>query len=154
MTRNEILTVGLLVGLVGALSAWAVADARSRARDIARLAHVRELQLGLEFYYSDRATYPEAKEILPLGQANSACLGEDGFTGPCASGGPRPYLERVPVPPPNGVDVRAYQYQATADQYRLTFALEGRSAALGLAKGLNCATEQGLRAGACDSLTD
>lgn len=154
MNRNELLSVGLILGLVGALSAWAVMDARSRARDIARLAHVRELQLSLEFFYSDRATYPEAAEPLPLGQATSACLAEDGFTGPCASGGPRPYLERVPVPPANGVALRAYTYQSTGDQYRITFALEGRSAALGLAKGLNCATDQGLRSGPCDSLTD
>jgi hypothetical protein len=162
MTRNEMLSVGLMLGLVGALSTWAVMDARERARDIARLAHVRDLQLSLEFYFSDRATYPVVTEALALGQAGSACLGEDGFSGPCATGGARPYLSHVPVPPAAGLKGRVtcgdltdvYCYQGAGTQYRLTFELENGNSGLGLAKGANCATETGLRPGVCEVLSD
>jgi hypothetical protein len=154
----QILFLGTIIGAVGLVSALSVLSARARARDVTRLAHVRELQIGLELYFNSNGVYPEADGTLALGEATTACLSEDGFGGPCTASDTRtPYIEFVPAPPESGLHGKsscdgvknAYCYETDGSTFRVQFELEKANTILGLVKGANCATEQGFTDGAC-----
>lgn len=158
MTRVEMLTVGLILGAVGIGSSLAVMSARERARDVTRLAHVRELQIGLELYFNQNGAYPEVDEVTPLGESTTACLSEDGFGAPCSAEETQaPYIEFVPSPPSTGLKGKsscggvknAYCFDTDGSTFRIQFELEKANRILGLVKGANCATETGFNAGAC-----
>lgn len=161
MTKVEILVVALVVGLMGLLSGAAVMTARAHTRDVTRIAHIRELQMGLELYFQDTNSYPVEANAIALGGALTACLSASGFGAPCAASTTTPYLVSVPTAPPQGLNelsscdgvANAYCYAGNVDEYRVQFELEGTNSAIGLKKGLNCATESGLKTGACSSLT-
>jgi len=161
MNRIEILSVGLIIGVVGLTSALAVSSARERTRDVTRLAHVRELQIGLELFFNDHAAYPVVAEVLPLGRTTTACLSEDGFGAPCTVGDTQTaYVEFVPAPPAKGLKGNsscagikdAYCYSSDANSFAIQFELESGNSLLKLQKGANCATEDGFKAGACPVL--
>jgi len=160
MTRVEILTVGLIIGVVGIASGWSIMSARSHARDVARLAHLQEVGIGLELFFNQHGTYPVAQGVIPLGQPATACLSEEGFTGPCATGSVQtPYIEFVPSPSTSGLSGKsscggiknAYCYATNSTTYRTQFELEAANKLLGLVKGANCATESGFKPGACQA---
>jgi hypothetical protein len=151
----EWLVIGLLVGLLGLLAIWAISSARTMARDAVRLSDVRQVQTGLELYFNDHNTYPEVTDVLPLGQATTFCLSDDGFSGECDASEVL-YLESVAMPPANGLRDSvcdgaedAYCYIGAEASYRIQFELEKDQPLLGLEKGLNCATETGLESGVC-----
>lgn len=161
MTRTtELLLMGAIIGVIGLVSGYAVLTARSHTRDVTRLANVREAQMALEMYFQNHSSYPIAAEAIPLGQTLTACLSSEGFAAPCPANGPTPYLSVVTVPPAAGLkglvscggvsDV--YCYSGTADMYRIQFEMESGNALLGVAKGLNCLTEDGFKAGVCAAL--
>lgn len=161
MTKTaEFLIIGAVVGVIGTISGFAVLSARSHTRDVIRLADVRETQMALEMYFQNHSSYPVATEAIPLGQALTACLSQDGFTAPCSNTGATPYLNQVAIPPVSGLgelvtcggmnDV--YCYKGTADAFRIQFELENGNAVLGVAKGLNCMSEIGFSAGVCKTL--
>lgn len=161
MNRIEILSVGLIIGVVGLASFLAVSSARERTRDITRLAHVREMQLGLELYFNDHAAYPTATQAIPLGHTTTACLSDDGFTAPCAQGDTQTaYVEFVPAPPAKGLkgesqcaeSKNAYCYAGNSASFGIQFELESGNNLLKLSKGANCVTENGFKAGACPVL--
>lgn len=160
MSKIELLVIVLVIGLMGTLSGAAVMTARAHTRDITRLAQVREIQMGLEMYYQNHSAYPIATDYMALGQALTSCLTSDGFTAPCSASGPTPYIEYVSSPPTGGLDGTtgcdgvddAYCYVANEDAYRIQFELERANPALDLVKGANCATEDGLKPGACSEL--
>lgn len=118
--------------------------------------------MGLEMYFQGSSVYPTSAEAIAIGQALTACLSSEGFGAPCSSNGPTPYLESVPTPPDAGLKglstcsgvEDAYCYAGNDGEYRVQFELEGDNRALGLEKGLNCATEDGLRSGVCSSLSN
>lgn len=161
MTRVEILTVGLIIGVVGAASAFAVSMARERTRDVTRLAQVREIQVGLELFFNDHAAYPVTAEPLALGRTTTACLTGSGFGAPCASGDTSSaYVEFVPATPSQGLKGKsscagvkdAYCYFGNGTAFTVQFELERSNNLLELKKGLNCATPAGFKAGACPTL--
>lgn len=164
MTKIEVLVVLLVIGVLGLVSGLAVMGARERVRDTARLAQVREIQDGLESFFTDHSTYPEWPDAtdsnpeegaLPLGQAVTHCLADEGFA--CTFAPEDAYLDVVPTPPTTGLKeqsscrgvTNAYCYQSTGEEYRMQFELERANPALGLVKGANCASEGKLDAGAC-----
>jgi hypothetical protein len=152
---TEWLVIGLIIGLLGIVAIWAIGSARTTARDAVRLSDIRQVQAGLELYFNDHNVYPEVDTTLPLGQATTLCLGDDGFSGNCGSS-QYLYLESVAMPPSAGLKNSAcagvddtYCYLAVDASYRVQFELEKRQTLLDLPSGLNCATETGLEAGAC-----
>ncbi len=158
MTRAEMLTVGLLVGAIGISSVVAVSSARTRLRDTVRLSQVRDVQRGLEAYFTEHAAYPAATTPVALGQTTTACLTEDGFEAPCANNDNRTaYLELVPAPPTQGLkgdsscsDIKdAYCYSSDQTSFQVQFELEKNYPLNGLQKGLNCVTEGEVSPGAC-----
>ena len=84
MHRTEILAIATVIGILGVISGFLVLNARSQLRDVTRIAHMREMQIGLDLFYMEKGTYPEATTALALGQVATACLGADGFSSPCA----------------------------------------------------------------------
>ncbi len=161
MTRTaEMLIMGAIIGVIGLISSYAVLSARSHTRDITRLANVREMQMAFELYFQGHSSYPIAAEPVALGQALTACLSQDGFSGPCPTNGPTPYVELLTTPPMEGLagDVSCddvsdvYCYSGSEDAFRIEFELEGGNATLGVASGVNCLTQDGFSAGACAAL--
>ncbi len=158
MTKIEVLVVLLVIGVLGTISVFAVSTARQQTRDIARLSHVREVQDSLESFFTDHSAYPIASEPIALGQGTTRCLSADGFD--CSIPPDESYLEIVPTPPSSGLqgevqcdDVKnVYCYKANSEQYRVEFELERDNGVLGLARGVNCATEMKIASGACPAL--
>jgi Tfp pilus assembly protein PilE len=158
MTKIEVLSVVLAIGVCGSLAASAVLTARLHTRDATRLSHVRELQDSLESYFTDHAGYPVSSDPLALGQGSTQCLSGTGFA--CSIAPADSYLRVVPTPPTTGLKKQStcsgvanvYCYSGNATSYHLQFELEAANKTLGLAKGANCITESTLISGACPSL--
>ena len=157
----EILVVVGIDGLLGVLAAVALGSARVRARDAKRLADMARTVTALELYFNDHNSYPEAATAIPLGQASTECLGgSSGFAPACDSSSESIYLAAVPSTPSSGLDglvecgniSDAYCYVGNATGYRIQFELETANPEAKLQKGVNCASESGVAAGACASI--
>ncbi len=57
-TLIEMLVVIAIIGLLSSTILVGLGDARARARDARRIADIRQIQNGLENYYSDNGFYP------------------------------------------------------------------------------------------------
>lgn len=160
ITKIEVLIVGLIIGLLGLTAVIAVSSARSRTRDAVRLSDVRQVQTGLELFFNDVNSYPDWPDYFAIGEAPTICLSGEGFAATCVPGQDTIYLEVVPSPPTAGLVGKStcsnvndgYCYVGNADGYRLQFELEHKNSLLGLEKGANCATENGLEPNACKDL--
>lgn len=158
-TIIEILIVVLIIGLVGTFAAIAVNTARSKSRDATRLSAVRQTQSALEDYFNETNAYPTAEGI-PLGDSTqSVCLGTGGFHANC-SGDESVFLRVVTATLDTGLKGssvcgtpgrNAYCYASSSDgtAYVIQFELENALPQVGLVKGANCATPDGMKAGAC-----
>ena len=158
-TRLELLIVLAIVALTATFSAVAVNAARSKQRDVTRIANVRQLQSALENYFNETNAYPTG-ELFPLGDAaQSACLGSSGFQGDCSTD-EIVFLRYVSATYPSGLDgfvtcgdparnAFCYTQLEDGDQYVIHFELENALTAAGLQKGVNCATPTGMQAGLC-----
>jgi len=158
-TLIEGLVVIAVIALVGTFAAVAVNAARSKQRDATRLSHVRQVQSALEDYFNETNMYPTG-EGLPLGDgAQSACLSEGGFKGEC-TGDASVFLRIVPSSIPNGLKGNvtcgsparnAFCYTSTLEgsAYKIEFELENSVPQVGLVKGINCATPDGMDGGQC-----
>lgn len=151
----QLLVVLLAVGIIGALCAVAVNTARAHSRDAVRLSGVRQVQAALENAFNVNNRYPSGEGI-PLGVGAATCLAEQGFAAACQG---RAFLRFVPPTDGTGLDglsscggaENAACYVALREDsiYRIQFELERDWPQAGLAKGLNCASPDGLSAGAC-----
>ncbi|MBT3230443.1 hypothetical protein HN358_01495 [Candidatus Uhrbacteria bacterium] len=156
-TKIEILIIATIVGVLGLSAVFAVTTARSRTRDAVRMSDVRQVQAGLEVYFIGNNAYPESLDYMALGTATTKCLTQNGFTSNCTSGA---YLEAVPSAPSAGLAglssclgvSDAYCYLAQNGDYRIQFELEHNNSLVGLQKGANCATQDGLKSGECSAL--
>lgn len=160
ITKIEILVIAFIIGVLGIAAATSVSSARSRTRDAVRLSDVRQTQAALELYFNDQGMYPATEEVFALGQASTRCLSQEGFSASCTPTIENVYMEVVSPAPKGGLkglsscsDIgNAYCYTATNAEFRIKFELENNNTLLGVRKGLNCATEKGLVAGACPAL--
>lgn len=156
MHKAEILAIGTVIGILGVISGFLVLNARSQLRDVTRIAHMREMQIGLDLYYLEQGSFPEATTEIALGQVATACLTAEGFSAPCG-GDSGPFLEFVPQTPQQGLKKlsscatldNAYCYVSDSETFRIQFEIESSNAQLGLQKGLNCLTENGFASGEC-----
>lgn len=159
VSKIELLVIGLIVGLLGVMAVVAVSTARSRTRDAIRLSDIRQVQTGLELAFNNSNQYPESADAMPLGEGNARCLSSDGFTSNCGTSD-QVYLEIVPATPTDGLTglsvcqtaKNAYCYKGGTSGYRIEFEMENDNPVLGLQKGVNCASESGIDAGACIAL--
>ena len=81
-TLIELLVVIAIIGLLSTLSILALNTARARARDVKRVADVRQIQTALEMYFNDMGVYPTTLA------AGSSVTTTNGV-----------YLKTVPTPP-------------------------------------------------------
>ncbi|PIQ67704.1 hypothetical protein CO173_03455 [Candidatus Uhrbacteria bacterium CG_4_9_14_3_um_filter_41_35] len=159
-TKVEILIVVAVIGVLGVVAGMAVKSARVQTRDAVRLSDVRQVQVGLELYFNDFSSYPQTTEIIPLGQASTVCLGSAGFAPSCAGASQTVYLDTIGGTPRTGLKGLAscgnigdaYCYFGNANQFRIQFEIERKNSLLGLERGMNCMTESGLKAGACQQI--
>lgn len=164
MTRplktTEILGVGLFIGVLALVAFLSVRTARASLRDAVRLSDVRDIQLGLELYFSDTSAYPVVDESIPLGTISTSCLSQSGFRANCTPSQETVYTRVISPTPAQGLgkevtcgNIRnAYCYRATDAAYQIEFELERNNTALGVARGVNCATPAGIAAGTCGEL--
>ena len=155
-TTIELLVALLVIGLIGTFAAIEVNAARGQARDAVRLSSVRQIQSGMENYFNQKNMYPPGTEGLALGIQETGCLGEEGFAAACTGA---TFLRSVPGAVTKGLgglascagEPDAFCYISLQDNstYRIQFELEGAWPEASLAKGLNCASPDGLTAGAC-----
>lgn len=155
----EILIVTAIIALVGTFAAVAVNAARSRERDATRLSQVRQMQSALEDYFGTANGYPPGSG-LPLGDtAQAACLGTGGFKADC-SGDADVFMRLVRATLDSGLKGQVacgtplrsafcYTQQKGGNAYGIQFELENSLPEAGLAQGVNCATPDGMKNGAC-----
>ena len=157
-TLIEILVVIAIVGLIGALAAVAVTSARAKQRDATRIAHVRQIQSALEDFFVQNNAYP-AGNAVALGFTGAGCLDTDGFQAACDVAATNALMRAVPATVPGGINgqsscggaANAYCYTQFSEgqTYAVSFELENAIPEAALAKGLNCATPDGMNPGAC-----
>lgn len=157
MTQIELLITVFVVGVLGLAAVLSVNLARSRTRDAVRLSDIRQVQAALELHASDVNDYPISETFSALGLVNTACMNQQGFVSSCDPSVETVYLRQTPAPPEQGLKREsscgglrnAYCYLSSGDAYRLMFELELPNRVLGLDKGRNCATENGIGSGVC-----
>lgn len=158
-TLIEILIVVAIVAIIGTLAAVAVNSARSKQRDATRLANIRQMQSAFEDYFNENNQYPVG-ELLPIGDTSqSACLGISGFHADC-SGESATIIRIVPSTFDDGLkdlvacgepkrNAFCYTQLDFGASYVIHFELENGLPSVGLQKGVNCATPNGMEAGIC-----
>lgn len=159
-TLVEILVVIGIIGLLGVLAAVMLDSARTRARDAKRLADMARMHEALELYFNDHNSYPLQTDAAALGQAATACLSSSGLAPSCDPSSQSVYMSVVPSTPNSGLKElvscsglsNAYCYVGTSTAYRIQFELEADNPEAKLQKGVNCASESGVQAGACASI--
>lgn len=135
-TLVELLVVVAIIGLLSTLAVVALGNARQKARDARRVSDIKQIQTGLELYFSDNNSYPIVAAATVLGSTGQTLSSGAGFS-TTASG--TTYMARVPGnPSPGGTD---YSYTSnnndgtacttgSCPSYRLTFTLETQVGAL------------------------
>ncbi len=108
-TLIELLVVISIIGLLSSIVLTSVNSARVKARDVRRLADVRQIVTTLQFYYDDNNTFPPT----PGCNGGWCCLGH-GDSGRCWNGGywgstaldnalsPK-YIPKIPDDPLNNI---------------------------------------------------
>jgi len=126
-TLVELLVVIAIIGLLSTLAVVALGSARSKARDARRVSDIKQIQTGLELYFSDQGLYPVAASAVVLGDANHDVLSEDGFEASATlPANTEVYMGQVPATIKQPVTIADYQYtSADGTTYTITFQLEG-----------------------------
>lgn len=162
-TLIELLVVIAIIGLLSTLAVVALTSARAKARDAKRISDVKQTQTALELYFADQGQkYPTGTSV-PLGVGSNLVLCSKGLQSAAndtnCGAGFSTFMGKVPKDPNSpatsvvcgGTTVKDCDYGYTSlggdTRYAIQFALEGKSGDLG--DGLNCATQDGMKSGAC-----
>lgn len=157
LNKWEWLGIGLIIALLVAIAVFAVRNARANMRDSVRLTDIRQIQLSLELHFNDSSNYPETEEPLPLGTISTSCLSRSGFRANCSAEQETVYARFISTPPRQGLRrlvscggvENTYCYSSTLEGYRIEFELERDNPVIGVQRGINCATRNGITAGLC-----
>jgi general secretion pathway protein G len=113
-TLIELLIVMTIIGILAAISIFALTGARESARDARRKGDLEAIRSGLELFRSDCNEYPNSlsagAQLVSAGTPTDSC--------PIVG---NVYIEEVPDDPLPGVD---YPYSSSATSYTLCAALE------------------------------
>lgn len=77
-TLVELLVVIAIIGILSSIAVLAISNAREKARNVKRVADVRQVLMSLELYNNDYNGYPV--ELTPV------ALGDGAYSSLCASG--------------------------------------------------------------------
>ncbi len=161
-TLVELLIVIALIGILSTLTVFALRNARQKTRDAERISAMSQIRANLELGFAQLANYPVQSEgELRLGGSGARVLCE-------VSGGPRfvdtqgdctgtvfmPIVPSSPRPDDGACTPAQNEYRylggSGGTNFKVEFCLGKAPSQSGLANGLNCATPQGLVAGACE----
>jgi hypothetical protein len=119
------------------------------------------MQSAFEDYFVARNSYPLVESAMALGYGSAGCLTTDGFQSSCDAASEGVLARVIPAAPEAGLSglsacgnaANAFCYLSTNSgaSYLIQFELEHSISAAGLQKGLNCATPEGMKAGACSN---
>jgi general secretion pathway protein G len=59
-TLAELLVVIVIIGILASIAVVSLQQSRKNARDVKRLADVKEIRTALELYFNDNHSYPES----------------------------------------------------------------------------------------------
>ncbi|MDD3711096.1 MAG: FISUMP domain-containing protein [Patescibacteria group bacterium] len=130
-TLIELLVVIAIIGILATLAVVSLQNARGRARDLKRMADIRQIQTALSLYISDHGTYPLTGEI-------DSFIATAGVT----------YMATVPTAPTpqDGECIESdnnYIYESTdGSTYTITFCTG--SGVGGLGEGVKVASPSGI----------
>lgn len=136
-TLIELLVVIAIIGLLATISVVTLSNARGRARDVRRVADIKQVQTALELFFNDQGRYPTETEW------NTGMLfstSSDGIT--------NTYMQIIPVAPTtadgNCTSTNTYVYTAISggDSYTISFCIGGVISQL--SAGNKCATPAGI----------
>ncbi len=155
-TLIELLVVIAIIGILSTLAVVALNTARQKSRDAKRVSDIKQIQTALELFFGDKSNaYPSAAAAIVLGTGNQLCLDSTaaGFVATCATPptfmGQVPHDPQQPATPVGDGSVQEYVYKinsASTSKFAIFFKLEGPTG--DLAKGGNCATNNGISAAA------
>lgn len=116
-TLIELLVVIAIIGMLSSVVLASLNSARTKARDAARLAGIKEIQKALEFYYDTNGSYPN---LMAYATPNYDVQWTTGFLNAI-----QPYLPSVPTDYP----VNGFLYRATnnGQKYGLATGLDSGS---------------------------
>ena len=117
-TLTELLVVVAIIGLLSSIVLASLNSARLKARDVKRLASIRQIQTAVEMYYDTNGTYP-----ILLAYNNTSSGDVNWLTGFATA--IRPYISSLP----NDAMAAGYLYSSTnsGQKYGLAVAFEGSS---------------------------
>lgn len=121
-TLIELLIVIAIIGILTAISAFGLSQARQVARDGKRKNDLEYIRSGIETYRADCGTYPTSATFPSAG---SPLKGTSG-SGPCSSN--NTYISAIPADPL--APSRVYYYWSDGTTYQICSALEGGSGAV------------------------
>ncbi len=144
-TLIELLVVIAIIGVLATISVIALQNARAKARDVRRVADVKQMQTALELFFNDMGRYPTIDEI------------NNGSIYSISSYGTTTYMAAIPVAPatPDG------SCDPNQNQFYYNSFLNGSSYSIGyclgntvgaLAAGTKCATPSGVSDADCSNL--
>lgn len=64
-TLIELLVVIMIIGILATIATVMLSATRPKARDMERIANVKQIQTALELYYADEGSYPNTDEVEP-----------------------------------------------------------------------------------------
>jgi type II secretory pathway pseudopilin PulG len=121
-TVLEALIVVAVFGLLATLAVLSLNSARASLRDAQRLSDVSTIRAGLSQYWLEKATYPEAEDVL-IGATGANRLSSAGFVDQTDSTSPV-YIEFLSGGPRSG---ESYRYRGGSSGYSVRFQTETRT---------------------------
>ncbi|MFH1522592.1 MAG: type II secretion system protein [Patescibacteria group bacterium] len=113
-TLIELLVVISIIGLLSSMAVYAINSARLKARDIKRLADLKQIQKALELYYDNHNQYPMLGTSWSCSCSGGSC-GASGYTWytalqPLVDEGLISALPDDPINKVNGAQYFCYEY--------------------------------------------
>jgi len=150
-TLIELLVVIAIIGILTTIAVVALNNARAKARDVKRVADVKQVQTALELFFNDKGRYPTTDEW------------DSGSIYSTSSNGTTTYMATIPsasTPPDGGCsagqNIFAYDVSPDGTSYTVSYCTGGPVSSLDV--GPKCATPSGMLDRSCfvcgDTITD
>ena len=137
---RRVLLIALVVTVlmaIGMVSLVVIRAEQRRSRDAALLSAVRQVQTGLQLYFSNNNGYPRQNKV-SLGSPSAKCLGEQGFQTAEECVNNVVYLDAIPYGNYTYGAAECIGETGVCANYKITFSIEGEVGSL--KPGIHAAT--------------